>query len=143
VSRAEFEAMIRAGELLEWALVHDNHYGVPLSEVRAAFESGLDVFVRVDVQGAASVRKRLPKAVLIFLAPCSLDELKPRLDARGTETESEVQARLEHACREMRALSEFDYVVVNRQDHLDESVTNVRSILMGERARVVPSWVTV
>jgi guanylate kinase len=143
VSRGQFEAMIAAGELLEWALVHGNYYGVPLSEVRKAFAEGLDPFMRVDVQGAASVRARLPQAVLVFLAPHSLEELSPRLRGRGTETDTEVRERLAHACQEMLALPEFDYVIVNRQGQLDESVGQMRAIVLAERCRVKPCWVTV
>ncbi len=143
VDPATFQAMIDAGELLEWAWVHENYYGVPLNEVRRAFACGQDVFMRVDVQGAASVRKRLPNAVLIFLAPASLEELSPRLRERATETEAQVAARLETARQEMEALPSFDYVVVNRQGSLPDSVAAVRAIVIAERCRVQPRWVTI
>ncbi len=143
VTPERFEAMIAAGELLEWARVHDNYYGVPLDEVRRAFAHGLDVFMRIDVQGAASVRARLPDAVLIFLAPESLEELLHRLNARGTESEHERAQRYVHARWEMEALPTFDYVVVNRQGCLTESVAQVRAIIVAERCRVQPRWVTV
>ena len=143
VDSAGFQSMIAAGELLEWAFVHENYYGVPLHEVRRAFGDGLDVFMRVDVQGAASVRARLPSAVLIFLAPQSLEELSPRLQERGTESAEEMAMRLASAQREMEALSRFDYVVVNRQGYLAQSVAGVRAIIQAERARVARRWVTV
>ena len=138
-----FQAMIAEGELLEWALVHENYYGVPLDEVRRAFGRALDVFMRVDVQGAASVRARLPDAVLVFLAPRSLEDLKPRLEGRGTESEEELALRLANARREMEALPHFDYVVINAQGGLAESVARVRAIVVAERSRVEPRWVTV
>jgi guanylate kinase len=140
---AHFQEMIGAGELLEWAQVHEHYYGVPLGEARSAFARELDVFMRVDVQGAASVRARLPPAVLIFLAPESLEELSPRLRERGTETPEEQALRLVNARREMEALPQFDYVVVNRQGCLAESVAQVRAIVLAERSRVEPRWVVV
>jgi guanylate kinase len=143
VEPEEFQAMIGAGELLEWAHVHENYYGVPLAEVRRAFERSLDVFMRVDVQGAASVRARLPDAVLIFLAPDSFDDLSPRLRERGTETDEEMAVRLANAHREMEALPHFDYVVVNRQGSLLESVARVRAVLLAERSRIKPQWVMI
>ncbi len=143
VGRDEFQGMRDAGELLEWALVHENYYGVPLQEVRQAFARGLDPFMRVDVQGAASVRARLPRAVLVFLAPESIDDLSPRLQERGTETADEMALRLANARREMEALPQFDYVVVNRQGCLAESVAAVRAIVLAERCKVEPRWVIV
>jgi guanylate kinase len=138
-----FQEMIATGELLEWARVHENYYGVPLSEVRDAFARSSDVFMRVDVQGAASVRARLPRAVLVFLAPETLDDLSPRLRGRGTESDEEMRMRLDHARWEMEALSQFDYQVVNRQGSLAESVARMRAIVLAERSRVVPRWVMV
>ncbi|HEY7063243.1 MAG TPA: guanylate kinase [Chloroflexota bacterium] len=143
LDRTRFEGMRDAGELLEWAVVHENYYGVPLQEVRDAFTRGVDPFMRVDVQGAASVRARLPDAVLVFLAPESMDDLSPRLQERGTETAEEMALRLTNARREMDALPQFDYVVVNRQGRLEESVAAVRAIVSAERCRVEPRWVTV
>lgn len=138
-----FQTMIAAGELLEWAQVHDHFYGVPLMEVRRAFDRSLDVFMRVDVQGAASVRNRLSKSILVFLAPESLDDLSPRLRERGTETDEEMALRLANAQREMEALPHFDYLVVNRQGSLADSVARVRAIVLAERSRATPRWVQV
>jgi guanylate kinase len=143
VEPAAFQAMIAAGELLEWAQVHDHYYGVPLIEVRRAFDRSLDVFMRVDVQGAASVRNRLSESTLVFLAPESLDDLSPRLRERGTETDEEMALRLANAQREMEALSHFDYLVVNRQGSLADSVARVRAIVLAERSRAMPRWVQV
>ena len=143
VGRDEFLSMREAAELLEWAVVHDNYYGVPLHEVRTAFTARTDPFMRVDVQGAASVRARLPRAVLVFLAPESMEDLSPRLQERGTETPEEMTVRLAAAQQEMEALPAFDYVVINRQGCLAESVAAVRAIVVAERSRVEPRWVTV
>ena len=138
-----FQGMIAAGELLEWAQVHDHFYGVPLIEVRRAFDRSLDVFMRVDVQGAASVRNRLSESILVFLAPESLDDLSPRLRERGTESDEEMALRLANARREMEALPHFDYLVVNRQGSLADSVARVRAIVLAERSRATPRWVQV
>jgi guanylate kinase len=143
VGRDEFLGMRDQGELLEWAVVHENYYGVPLLEVRKAFGQGADPFMRVDVQGAASVRARLPRAVLVFLAPESMEDLSPRLQERGTETAEEMALRLANARREMEALPQFDYVVVNRSGCLEESVAAMRAIVLAERSRVEPRWVIV
>jgi guanylate kinase len=143
VARDEFLGMRDQGELLEWAVVHENFYGVPLLEVRKAFGLGADPFMRVDVQGAASVRTRLPRAVLVFLAPESMEDLSPRLQERGTETAEEMALRLANARREMEALPHFDYVVVNRSGRLEESVAAVRAIISAERSKVEPRWVNV
>jgi guanylate kinase len=98
--------------------------------------------MRVDVQGAASVRARLPRARLIFLAPETLEDLRPRLEGRGTESEQEMQMRLAKARWEMEALPRFDYVVINRQGELADSVTQARAIILAERCRIEPQWVT-
>lgn len=143
LSPDDFQRMIADGELLEWARVYEHYYGVPLDEARQAFARGDDVFMRVDVQGAASVRARLPAAILVFLAPNALDELSPRLRGRGTETDAELTERLAMARREMAEQTHFDYVVVNRQGRLDESVAQVRAIVLAERSRVEPRWVSV
>ena len=143
VDRDEFLSMRDKGELLEWAVVHENYYGVPLMEVRKAFGLGADPLMRVDVQGAASVRARLPQAVLVFLAPESVADLSPRLQERGTETAEEMALRLANAWREMEALPQFDYVVVNRSGCLEDSVAVVRAIVVAERSKVEPRWVIV
>ncbi|HEY8476360.1 MAG TPA: guanylate kinase [Chloroflexota bacterium] len=137
-SRERFEQLLQRDELLEWAVVHDNLYGIPMDQVRQGLRAGRDVIVRIDVQGAATVRRKLPNAVLIFLAPASLEELLDRMRARGTETEEEVAARMAIAAREMAALPSFDYVVVNRDGRLDETVQQVRCIITAERSRVTP-----
>lgn len=140
LSVAEFQHMIETGQFLEWAVVHEHYYGTPLSEVRRAFARGQDLLVRVDVQGAATLRRRLPQAVLIFLAPPHLSALSPRLSRRGTETEAEMAMRLERARKEMEELPRFDYLVVNYDGRLAESVDLVRAIIRAERSRVHPRW---
>lgn len=136
VSGDDFDRMRVTGELLEYALVHENYYGIPLWQVRDGLRAGNDLLITVDVQGAATVRARLPNALLIFLAPPTLDELIPRLKSRGTETEEERALRLANAARELEQRCRYDYCVVNYRDRLEETADQVRSIIVAERCRV-------
>jgi guanylate kinase len=138
VSEAEFERLIAEDELLEWALVYGDYKGIPKQQVRDAWAQGLDVLLRIDVQGAATIRRLVPEALLIFLAPPSMDELVRRLRQRRTESEEALERRLEEARREMGALDRFDYAVVNYADRLDEAVDRVVAILLAEKMRVHP-----
>ncbi|WP_280303075.1 guanylate kinase [Nocardia abscessus] len=115
VSRAEFDAMIEAGELLEWADIHGGlqRSGTPAGPVRAALAEGLPVLVEVDLEGARSVRRAIPEAILVFLAPPSWEELVARLTSRGTESAEVIERRLETARIELAACDEFDIVIVN------------------------------
>ncbi|MEU8899736.1 guanylate kinase [Nocardia sp. NPDC048505] len=115
VSRVEFDAMIEAGELLEWADIHGGlqRSGTPAAPVREAMTAGLPVLVEVDLEGARSVRAAIPEATLVFLAPPSWDELVSRLVSRGTETPEVIERRLATARTEMAACDEFDIVIVN------------------------------
>ncbi|MBI4267220.1 MAG: guanylate kinase [Chloroflexi bacterium] len=138
VSQESFRKMIDNGELLEWAKVYGNWYGVPKSPIKEALEKGRDAVVKVDVQGAATIKQKVPEAVFIFIAPPSLDELIRRLGQRDTESPSDMTLRLKTAQKEMDQLPLFDYVVVNRQDEIDRAVTEVRSIITAEKCRVNP-----
>ncbi len=138
VSEAEFEAMLRRGELLEHAVVYGQHKGIPKQQVREALASGQDVIMRLDVQGAATVRRLVPEAVLIFLTASSEAELEGRLRHRGQDSEEQIARRLATARREMARLDEFDYVVVNRDGALDAAVEAVLCIIRAEHARVHP-----
>ncbi|MFE7742337.1 guanylate kinase [Nocardia sp. NPDC057455] len=115
VSRAEFDAMIEAGELLEWADIHGGlqRSGTPAGPVRAALAEGLPVLVEVDLEGARSVRRAIPEGILVFLAPPSWEELVARLTSRGTESPEVIERRLETARIELAACDEFDIVIVN------------------------------
>ncbi|MFE9320298.1 guanylate kinase [Nocardia sp. NPDC052278] len=115
VSREEFDAMIAAGELLEWADIHGGlqRSGTPAKPVRDALAAGLPVLVEVDLEGARSVRKAMSEALLVFLAPPSWEELVSRLTARGTESPEVIARRLETARTELAACDEFDIVIVN------------------------------
>jgi guanylate kinase len=138
VSRSEFADMIEREELLEYAIVYDDYKGVPKEQVRDALASGKDVIMRLDVQGAATVRRLAPDAVLIFLTASSEEELVSRLQARKTESLEQLKIRIATSRQEMRRLYEFDYVVINRQDELDEAVNQVASIIKAEHCRTHP-----
>ncbi|MFN8478898.1 MAG: guanylate kinase [Kouleothrix sp.] len=138
VNEDEFKQMIDAGELLEWAEVYGHYKGIPKSEVRQALQSGRDVILRIDVQGASTIKQLAPDAVFVFLAPGNFDELRNRLQWRRTESPDQMERRLQMARREMEALDEFDYVVVNREDHLDDAVGQIRAIIVAEKHRVRP-----
>ena len=138
VSKAEFENMIEKGELLEWANVYGNLYGVPRSELRQAMDKGKDVIVKVDVQGAATIKKTVPQAVFIFLAPPSMEDLNKRLEQRKTESSIDLEVRIKAAEKEMNSLSMFDYVVVNHKDGIGQAISQIESIITAEKCRVKP-----
>jgi len=138
LSNAEFQAMIAEDELLEHALVYGDHKGIPKSQVRQALASGQDVIMRLDVQGAATIRQLVPDAVLIFLLAASEQELMGRLQARRTESLASLQKRLATARQEMAQIGHFDYVVVNRNSHLDDTVRQIEAIILAEKCRVTP-----
>jgi guanylate kinase len=142
VSMSEFADMIERQELLEYAIVYGDYKGIPKQQVRDALASGKDVVMRVDVQGAATVRRLAPEAVLVFLSAPSEKQLVDRLQARETESRDQLRIRIATSRQEMRRLREFDYVVVNRQDHLDEAVARVVSIIDAEHCRTQPRKVT-
>ena len=135
VPRPEFERMIANGELLEWAEVYGNLYGVPRAQVERALSEGRDVLVKVDVQGAMTIRGLVPDALLVFLAPPSMDELTRRLTSRGTEAEEAMKRRLREAEAEMEAAELFDHVVVNRRGRLNDAVRQIEALTADERHR--------
>jgi guanylate kinase len=138
VSRERFQEMIDGKQLLEWASVYGNRYGVPADPVRQALQSGKDVIVKVDVQGAATIKKIIPDAVFIFLMPPSLEELGNRLRRRYTEKPPELEIRLKAAAEEIKHCAEFDYVVMNNSGGLRQAAANIRAIITAEKCRVVP-----
>jgi guanylate kinase len=137
-SEAEFQEMMQQGELLEWAQVYGHWYGVPKQQVKQALEKRKDVIVKVDVQGAATIKNLLPGAVLIFLAPPSIKEYEERLRQRQTESETELKLRTKKVTEELSSLPLFDYVVVNRQGELDSTVSQIEAIIRAEKCRVNP-----
>ena len=136
LSEDEFDRLLAEDGLLEHAQVYGYRYGVPKAPVKEALEGGQDVVMRVDIQGAASIKKLAPSAVLIFLAPPSTDELERRLRARRQDDDEALRRRLDAAVRELEAQPRFDYAVVNEQDKLDDAVEQVLAIMTAERCRV-------
>lgn len=136
VSISTFTQMIEANKFLEHSKVYGDYKGIPKEQVRRAWESGKDVLMRIDVQGAAKVRAIVNDAVTIFLAPESEDELVRRLIERHTETPQALERRLATARDEMTRLCEFDYVVVNPANRIDEAVDKIISIVAAEHCRV-------
>lgn len=143
VSQQEFEQLIARDELLEHASVHGNWYGQPRKPIRDNLRNGRDVLLKIDVQGAATVRKKVPGAIFIFLVPESLDELAQRLTNRHTETEAERQRRLADARTELSEKDSYDYIITNRRGHLDEAVDTLRAIMLAEHARTHPRLVRI
>ncbi len=141
VSEQEFQHMIAQDELLEHAMVYGQHKGIPKQQVREALDSGKDVIMRLDVQGAATVRSLVPDAVLIFLSAASEEELIARLHQRRTESEEELAQRVRIARDEMTRVREFDYVVINPDGELKAAVDRILAIIQAEHSRVYPRQV--
>jgi guanylate kinase len=142
ITNDQFAEMIENDELLEYAYVYNDYKGIPKSQVRQALATGNDVIMRLDVQGAATIRRLCPDAVLIFLTTDDEDELVRRLQKRGTETLRDVNLRIAMARQELKRLNEFDYVIVNRDEHLDETVKTILAIIEAEHHRVDQRKVT-
>jgi guanylate kinase len=142
VSHDEFAEMIEEDELLEYAYVYNDYKGIPKAQVRQALASGHDVIMRLDVQGAATIRKLCKDALLLFLVTKDEQELVRRLKTRQTETHEELNLRIAMARQEFKRLNEFDYVIINRDLHLDETVDTILSIINAEHHKVHPRKVT-
>lgn len=136
VSHATFTQMIESDELLEYSKVYGDYKGIPKDQVRHAWASGKDVIMRIDVQGAAKIRAIVSNAVTIFLVPDSEEELVRRLTERKTETPDGLTRRIATAREEMKRLCEFDYVVVNPANQVDQAVDTIISIIAAEHCRV-------
>ncbi|MBO0795209.1 MAG: guanylate kinase, partial [Ktedonobacteraceae bacterium] len=138
ISQEDFDRMVAEDELLEYANVHGNWYGQPLNQIREHLNVGEDVLLKIDVQGAATVRKRVSGAIFIFLIPGSVEELIERLTNRKTETEEQRQRRLQDARNELAQSVYYDYIIENRQGELDAAVERLRAIMLAEHCRTKP-----
>ncbi len=138
VSPEDFAEMIERNELIEYAIVYGDYKGIPRAQVREALASGKDVVMRLDVQGAETVRKLVPDALLIFITTDSEEELVSRLNTRDTETPDSLAIRIATARKELKRVEAFDYVIVNHDLHLDETVETIRAIIKAEHHRVRP-----
>lgn len=137
VSKEEFARMIERNELIEYAIVYNDYKGIPREQVRQALASGKDVVLRVDVQGAATIRKLAPEAVFIFLTPQSEEEMTRRLRLRQHDPAEDLSLRIATARQELKRAVEFDYIVVNADGRLDETVDTVEAIIRAEHHRVI------
>jgi len=143
ISEEQFKQLVEQDELLEYANVHGNWYGQPRKVIRDNLRIGRDVLLKIDVQGAATVRRKVPEAIFIFLVPSSLEELAQRLAERKTETEAERSRRLADAQEELAQKDWYDYVIVNRQGHLQEAVDQLQAIMLAEHARTSPRHIDI
>jgi guanylate kinase len=136
VTREEFERREAAGGLLEWREYNDNLYGTPRDFVEDTLTQGYDLIMKPEVNGALSIKRTFPDAVLIFLLPDRFSHLRGRLLGRRTETNEEIARRLEIAHEEIRNIRDFDYIVINEEHRSDEAVKDLQAILHAERFRI-------
>ena len=135
VSKEEFEEHIKNDDLLEYAIVHEkDYYGTPKSNIFKILDSGEDVILIIDIQGALQIKEKYKDAIFIFILPPSMKELKKRLIKRGSETKESLLRRFKSMYKEINTISKYNYVVVN--DDLNEAVRKVNSILDSEKCRV-------
>ncbi|MEX2246244.1 MAG: guanylate kinase [Dehalococcoidia bacterium] len=133
VTDADFDSLIATGGLLEHAEIYGHRSGVPKAQVAEKLREGLDVYVRTDVQGAASIKRIAPAAVTVFIAPSSLEELEERIRARRSDDDGRIARRLAAARAEMARRAEFDYTITNEPGRLDATATRLTEILEAER----------
>lgn len=133
-TREEFEELIAAGEMLEYAEYVGNYYGTPLSYVQKTLDEGKDVFLEIEVQGAQQVKEKVPDGVFIFLTPPDLVELRSRITGRGTDAPDVIDERMRVAREEIEMMALYDYAVVN--DQVPLAVTRIKDIIVSEHFRV-------
>lgn len=131
---ARFKDMIKNDQLLEWAEYCGNYYGTPREYVEDKLNSGQDIILEIEIQGAEQIKKKFPAGVFVFLAPPSLNELRSRIENRGTEEDCVILKRLETAKVEMEKMSNYDYVIVN--DVVEHAAEKLKSIIIAERCKV-------
>lgn len=136
MERDEFLAARERDEFMESAEVYGHLYGVPRDRVRRSLRSGQNVVIKVDVQGAASIRRLAPDGIFIFLVPPSMGELTRRLKSRKTDDPEALMERIATASRELRRACEFDYIVFNESDRVDETLAKIDAIIVAENCRV-------
>lgn len=137
LSQEEFKSSIARDEFLEYAEVYGNYYGVLKKEVKRALDKGEDVIIKVDVQGAATLKKQIPDAVYIFLVPPSIEELATRLTNRNTDSKNDLEIRINKAADEMKRVVIFDYQVINHSNDLKRTTDTINAIVAAERCRVI------
>lgn len=133
-----FRERIKNDDFLEYAKVYNNMYGVLKSEVRQALAKGEDVIIKVDVQGAATLKRKIPNAIFIFLMPPSIDELEERLKKRNADSENSVNIRIGKAEEELKVREMFNHIVVNTKGDLDKTVQSVKELINKSRGKMGP-----
>lgn len=129
VDEATFRQMVAENDFLEWAQVHAHHYGTPKSDTLKRLDAGEHIGLIVDVQGALNIKKQMPEAVLIFIEPESIDSLEKHLRLRKGMDEADIQRRLTNSRKELEKRTLYDYDVINREGHIDETVRNIAKII--------------
>lgn len=129
----EFNSMIKNGELVEWVKYCDNYYGTPKKCIEDTIKSGFDCLLEIEVEGALNIKNIYPDCVSIFVLPPSFDELRRRIEGRGTEKPEAIEKRMEKAIKEMKYVDKYDYVVVN--DDIEEAVNSIKCILASEKLK--------
>jgi guanylate kinase len=137
VSPAKFQKMIADNEFLEYANVYGNWYGVPKQPIKSALEEHQDVIIKVDIQGAKTIKRLVPQGIFIFIITPTLEELKNRLTKRHTESAFDLSLRIKTAERELEELHLFDYLVVNHRDSIDQAVADINAVIRAEKCRLV------
>ena len=129
----EFEKMIAKDDLIEYAMYVGNYYGTPKAYVEGQLRAGKDVILEIEIQGALKVKEKFPNTLLLFVTPPSAEELRKRLEGRGTETQEVIDGRMKRAIEEAEYMDQYDYLVVN--DELDVCVEEMHHLIQGEHER--------
>ncbi|MBN41320.1 MAG: guanylate kinase [Chloroflexi bacterium] len=136
MEESEFKLSLDQNEFLESANVYERWYGVPKSQVSEPLKNGLDVILKVDIQGAATIKSLIPQAISIFMIPGTLNDLENRLRTRMTESEEQLKLRLEVAKTELTKLNNFEYYIINEEDNLESTVRQIDTIITAEKQRL-------
>ncbi|MQG26193.1 MAG: guanylate kinase [SAR202 cluster bacterium] len=136
MEESEFKLSLDQNEFLESANVYERWYGVPKSQVSEPLQNGLDVILKVDIQGAATIKSLIPQAISIFMIPGTLNDLENRLRTRMTESEEQLKLRLEVAKTELTKLNNFEYYIINEEDNLESTVRQIDTIITAEKQRL-------
>lgn len=133
VDQDTFEDMIKKEEFLEWANVYGNYYGSPKENIKKQLTKGKDVLLELDIQGALQIKKQIPEGVFIFIVPPSINELRKRIEKRGTDAKEDIEKRLQCVYDELGYVSEYDYVIVN--DNINSALEKLKAIITAEKCR--------
>jgi guanylate kinase len=142
ISREDFRSMIEKGEFIEWAEVHDELYGTSRKRLEELMESGSDVILDIDTQGAMQIKNKFKEGIYVFILPPSLDILRKRLEDRLTDREEIIEKRINRAISEIKTYTEYDYVIIN--DILEKAIKELESIVIAQRTRtkmINPLWI--